>query len=310
MDAERSMREAYGDALVKLGKEYPDIVVLDADLAHATCSNTFQTSFPNRFFNMGIAEQNLFCVSAGMANSGLVPFASTFAIFAAGRAYEPIRNGICYSKSNVKIMGCHAGITCCGDGGTHQCIEDLALMRVLPNMTIFCPCDYDQTQELVKAAYELKGPVYLRIARPPVPSLPEGSPRTVPGKAQVLAQGKDICIIATGIMVHTALNAAQTLKKSGIKASVLNIHTIKPFDEETVLDYAKRCGVVITIEEHSTVGGLGSAVSDALIGKAAVKIKKLGVNDRFGQSGLMPELMKEYCLTPEFLAESCRELLK
>ena len=301
----RSTREAYGQALVELGGAHPDAVVLDADLAHATCSNLFHEAYPERFFNLGIAEQNMFCVAAGMAKCGLVPFAATFAIFGAGRSYEQIRNSICYTGANVKIAGHHAGITPFADGGSHQCIEDLALMRVLPGMTILSPCDYPQTIMAVHAAYALNGPVYIRICREPVPAITEpGVPLEV-GKAQLLRDGSDICIVATGYATHLAVSAAKRLEERGISACVLNMHTVKPLDDEAILDRACTCKRMVAVEEHSVIGGLGDAVGGVVLGKEPVRFAKIGIEDRFGQSGLMAELFEEYGLTTQHVEEVC-----
>jgi len=309
MSEMRSTREAYGKALVELGA-HPDVVALDADMAHATCSNLFQEKYPERFFNLGIAEQNLLCVAAGMSKCGLVPFASTFAIFSAGRGYEQIRNSICYTGANVKIAGHHAGITPFADGGSHQCVEDLALMRVLPGMTILSPCDYPQTIMAMHAAYAIHGPVYLRICREPVPAITEpGAPVEV-GKAQVLRAGSDLCIVATGYATHLAVSAAQRLSERGISSCVLNMHTVKPLDGEALLHWARVCGRMVTVEEHSVIGGLGSAVGDAVLGKVPVRFARIGIEDRFGQSGLMAELFEEYGLTPRHVEEVCLALFR
>ena len=302
----KSMRDAYGDALVEL--EDDKIVVLDADLASATMSSIFAKRFPERFFNVGIAEQNLYGVATGMANSGLTVFASTFALFASGRAYEIVRNSIAYSNANVKIVGTHAGLSPHSDGGSHQAIEDLALMRVLPNMTVLSPCDYNQAKELIKKASQLKTPVYIRLGRLPSPVFTDGDVEL--GKAQVLRDGTDICIISTGAMVYNSLEAAKELEEQGKSVAVINMHTIKPFDNETVLQYVKKCGAVLTVEEHSVIGGLGSAVSDVIAGKGKFEFKKLGVEDVFGQSGDLGELMTEYGLTTENIVKLCLEVVR
>ena len=308
MAEQKSIRQGYGDGLAELGEKFDNVVALDGDLAHATGSLTFAERFPDRFFNAGIAEQDLMCMAAGLSHSGFVPFASSFAVFSAGRAFEIIRNSICYTKANVKIAGSHAGITATGDGGTHQCIEDLALMRVLPNMTVFSPCDYNQTKIMVRKAYEINGPVYIRVSRAPLPVFTKEDDDLVPGKAQVIRNGKDICIVATGIMVWYALQAAESLEKDGISAAVINIHTVKPLDEKTLVEYAKKCGKVLTVEEHSVIGGLGEAVAHALIGKAELKFDMIGINDRFGQSGLIDEIMQEYGMTKENIIEHCKKM--
>ena len=248
-------------------------------------------------------------MASGLSRTGLVPFASSFAVFSAGRAFEIIRNGVCYSKANVKIAGSHCGITATGDGGTHQCIEDLALMRSLPNMTVFCPCDYTQAKKLIKNAYEINGPVYMRLSREPVPMITSADEELVTGKAQILRDGTDVCIIATGLPVHIALEATEELAKEGISAAVVNMFTIKPLDEATVLQYAAKCGKIVTMEEHSVIGGLGDAVLNVLNGHEGVKFDKIGVEDRFGQSGLIDELLKEYGMNKDNLIAHIRKLL-
>lgn len=309
MADKKPTRAGYGDGLVEQGKLHSDIVVLDADLAHATGSGAFLKAFPDRFFNAGIAEQNMVGMAAGLSRTGLVPFASSFAVFSAGRAFEIIRNGVCYAKANVKIAGSHCGITPNGDGGTHQCIEDLALMRSLPNMTVLCPCDYEQAKKLVKNAYEHEGPVYLRLSRMPVPIITSPDDELVTGKAQILRDGTDVCVIATGLPVHCALEAAETLAAEGISVAVVNMFTVKPLDEETVKAYAAKCGKVITMEEHNVIGGLGDAVASVLMNRADVTLDKIGINDRFGQSGSIPDLLNEYGMTAENLIAHIRAIL-
>ena len=308
---QKSIREGYGDALVQLGHEHADVVVLDADLAHATASLAFSQEFPDRFYNAGIAEQNMLCMAAGMAHTGLVPFANSFAIFAAGRGYEQIRNGICYSNANVKISGGHAGITAFGDGGTHQCIEDLALMRVLPNMIVLSPGDYNETIQAVKAAYAHYGPVYIRICRQPfMPFMPADEIFEI-GKAKVLREGKDLALLATGFTTHLCLSVGTMLSQEGIDVSVVHLPTVKPLDEQTVLETASRCRRVITVEEHSVIGGLGEAVASCLLGRVALNyFGKVGVQDRFGQTGSLEGLLNEYGLSEEQIAQACREALR
>lgn len=308
MADKKPTRQGYGEGLAEFAREHEDIVALDADLAHATGSAAFLNEFPDRFFNAGIAEQNMIGMASGLSRTGLVPFASSFAVFSAGRAFEIIRNGVCYAKANVKIAGSHCGVTATGDGGTHQCIEDLALMRVLPNMTIFCPCDYVQAKKLIKNAYEVNGPVYMRLSREPVPIITSESEKLITGKAQILRDGSDVCIIATGLPVHVALEAADELAKEGISAAVVNMFTIKPLDEETIKLYADKCGKLVTMEEHSVIGGLGDAVAAALNNRADVKLEKVGVEDRFGQSGLIDELLTEYGMNKDNLIAHIRRL--
>jgi transketolase len=307
----KALRIAYGEALVELGTQNEKIVVLDADLAHATTTCMFADQYPNRFYNVGIAEQNLMGVAAGLSQTGLIPFASTFALFGAGRAYEQVRNTICYPKLNVKIAVTHSGVTVGEDGGSHQSVEDLALMRVVPNMTVLVPCDANEVKKAVAAAAALEGPVYLRIARPPAPVFTEiNAPFTV-GKANLLRNGKDVTLIATGLMVYQALEAADELAKNGIDAAVVNMHTLKPFDNEMVVKMAAQTGRIITVEEHSVIGGLGSAVAEVLSEKVSggCRFKRIGLEDCFGQSGTPDELLKIYGLTAENIAKAAKTLM-
>lgn len=309
MPEAKSLRVAYGEALVELGAQNDKVVVLDADLAHATMTSMFQAKYPERFFNFGLAEANMMCAAAGMAHSGLMPFASTFALFGTGRAYEMIRNSIAYVNANVKFGLSHSGLSVGEDGGSHQSIEDIALMRVVPNMTIFVPCDPVETRKAVFAAAKINGPVYIRVARPVVETFTQPDDPFVPGKANILRDGKDICIVATGLMVKEALKAADMLAASGVQASVVNVHTIKPFDSGCILDMAARCGAIVTVEEHSVIGGLGSAVAESLAGKSPAKFARLGIQDRFGKSGKPADLFAEFGLTPDHIASACRNLL-
>ena len=290
-------RASYGEALVELGKEHDDVVVLDADLAAATKTGTFKKAFPDRFFDCGIAESNLMGVAAGIATTGMVPFASTFAMFAAGRAFEQVRNSIGYPHLNVKIGATHAGISVGEDGATHQCNEDIALMTPLPGMTIICPADDVEAKAAVKAAYEMDGPVYLRFGRLAVPVINDTPDYKFEiGKGVTLREGKDVTIVATGLCVNSALEAAELLAKDGIEAKVINIHTIKPLDEELIVTAAKETGKVVTVEEHSVIGGLGGAVCEVLGEKAPVPVKRIGVNDVFGESGPAVKLIEKYGL--------------
>ena len=290
-------RASYGEALVELGKEHDDVVVLDADLAAATKTGTFKKAFPDRFFDCGIAESNLMGVAAGIATTGMVPFASTFAMFAAGRAFEQVRNSIGYPHLNVKIGATHAGISVGEDGATHQCNEDIALMRTIPGMTIICPADDVEAKAAVKAAYEMDGPVYLRFGRLAVPVINDTPDYKFEiGKGVTLRDGKDVTIVATGLCVNSALEAAELLAKDGIEAKVINIHTIKPLDEELIVTAAKETGKVVTVEEHSVIGGLGGAVCEVLGEKAPVPVKRIGVNDVFGESGPAVKLIEKYGL--------------
>ncbi len=307
--SEKATRAAYGEALAELGAVNDRVVALDADLAHATMTVTFKNAFPDRHFNAGIAEANMTGMAAGMAAMGLVPFCSTFAMFGAGRAYEQVRNSIAYPRLNVKLAMTHAGVSVGEDGGSHQCVEDLALMRAIPGMTVICPADASETRRAVFAAAEMEGPVYLRLARLASPVFEEEQPFEI-GKANVLREGADVAVFATGLMVSESLAAAQLLEEQGVSAAVINVHTIKPLDTACVTEYAKKCGRVVTVEEHSVIGGLGDAVAEALMGKVACGFQKIGVQDRFGQSGKAKEVLKEYGLTAPQIAESIRAFVK
>lgn len=290
-------RESYGEELVELGSQHEEVVVLDADLAEATKSGMFRKAFPERFIDCGIAEANMMGVAAGLAASGKVPFASSFAMFAAGRAYEQVRNSIGYPHLNVKIGASHAGISVGEDGATHQCNEDIALMRSIPGMVVINPSDYIEGRAAVRAAYEYDGPVYLRFGRLAVPVINDRPDYKFElGKGVVLREGKDVTIIATGLPVSNCLEAAEKLSGDGIDAKVINIHTIKPLDEDLVLAAAKETGKVVTVEEHSVIGGLGSAVCDVLCEKAPTRVLKIGINDVFGESGPALELIRKYGL--------------
>ena len=293
-------RESYGNALAALGKEHDNVVVLDADLAGATKTSTFKKEFPDRHFDCGIAEGNMMAVAAGLASMGLVPFASTFAMFAAGRAFEQVRNSIGYPHLNVKIGATHGGISVGEDGASHQCSEDFALMRSIPGMTVICPSDDVEARAAVNAAYEFEGPVYLRFGRSGVPVFhDEDSFKFEIGKGEVLQDGNDVAIIATGLMVCEAMKAGEELKADGINARVINMATIKPLDEELVLKAAKECGKIVTCEEHSIIGGLGEAVSSLLAEKLPTPVRRIGVNDEFGHSGPAADLLKDFGLSAE-----------
>ena len=293
-------RESYGNALAELGKEHDDFVVLDADLSGATKTSIFKKAFPERHINCGIAEGNMMSVAAGIAATGKVAFASSFAMFAAGRAFEQVRNSIGYPHLNVKIGATHAGISVGEDGATHQCNEDIALMRAIPGMVVINPADDVEARAAVKAAYEYEGPVYLRFGRLAVPVINDKEDYKFEiGKGIVLREGKDVTLIATGLEVAETLEAAEMLAADGINAKVINIHTIKPIDEDLIVAAAKETGKVVTIEEHSVIGGLGSAVCDVLAEKAPTKVMKIGVNDTFGESGPALALIKKYGLDAE-----------
>ena len=291
-------RDAYGKTLAKLGKKYDNLVVLDADLSKSTKTATFKEEFPDRFINVGIAEQNLVCVAGGLSLAGKVPFASSFAMFATGRAFEMIRNSICYPKLNVKIAATHAGITVGEDGASHQANEDVAIMRAIPNMTVLVPADAVETEQIIEAAYHYNGPVYIRLGRSGVPVLYDESYTFEIGKATKLREGKDASIIAMGIMVSTALEAAEKLAGKGIQAAVYNMSTIKPIDVAAI-EEAATSGCVVTAEEHSIIGGLGSAVAEVLGERCPVPLERVGVMDTFGESGKPNELLKKYGLTSE-----------
>lgn len=304
-------RESYGNALAGLGAEHKDVVVLDADLAAATKTGVFKKAFPERFIDCGIAECNMMGVAAGLATTGLVPFASSFAMFAAGRAFEQVRNSIGYPHLNVKIGATHAGISVGEDGATHQCNEDIALMRTIPGMVVISPADDVEAKAAVKAAYEHQGPVYLRFGRLAVPVINDRPDYKFEiGKGVVLREGKDLTIIATGLPVSNCLEAAEKLAADGIDAKVINIHTIKPLDEDLVVAAAKETGKVVTVEEHSVIGGLGSAVCDVLAEKAPTKVMKIGINDTFGESGPAAELLKKYGLDTDSIYEKIKEFSK
>lgn len=300
-------RQAYGDALAALGEKYENVVVLDADLAEATKTGVFKKKFPERHFDCGIAEGNMIAVAAGIATTGKIPFASSFAMFAAGRAYEQIRNAVGYPHLNVKIGATHAGISVGEDGATHQCNEDIALMRTIPGMTVICPADGLETYAAVEAAINHQGPVYLRFGRAAVPYLyDEKTYKFEIGKGIVLSEGKDVTIVATGLMVHIALEAKELLKADGIDAEVINIHTIKPIDTELLVKSASKTGAVVTAEEHNVIGGLGGAVCEALSEKLPVPVLRVGVEDKFGKSGKVPVLLEEYGLTAQNIAAKAK----
>ncbi len=303
-------RESYGNALVELGAKHDDLVVLDADLAAATKTGTFKKAYPERHIDCGIAESNMMGIAAGIATTGKVPFASSFAMFAAGRAFEQVRNSIGYPKLNVKIGATHAGISVGEDGATHQCNEDIALMRTIPGMVVINPSDDVEAKAAVAAAYEHQGPVYLRFGRLAVPVINDNPDYKFElGKGVVLREGKDITLIATGLPVSETLAAASKLAEDGIDAKVINIHTIKPLDEELIIASAKETGKVVTIEEHSVIGGLGSAVCDVLSEKQPTKVMKIGINDTFGESGPAVELVKKYGLDADSIYAKVKEFM-
>ena len=303
-------RDAYGDALVALGKKRNDVVVLDADLSGSTKTAKFAKVFPERFFNIGIAEQDMVGTAAGLAVGGKLPFASTFAVFATGRAWEQVRQSVCYPNLNVKIVASHAGITVGEDGGSHQSVEDIAVMRVLPNMTVIVPADGPETMQAIEAVAEYKGPCYVRVGRNKVPTLFGEDYTFKIGKAHVFHQGKDAAIIAVGIMVAEALKARDLLKAEGIDAGVINMSTIKPIDAQAVIAAAGHCGAIVTAEEHSIIGGLGGAVAEVLSESSPVPLVRVGVKDTFGTSGDTDGLMKHYGLSADDIAAAVREVIK
>ena len=308
MSEKIATREAYGKALVELGEQNKNVVVLDADLAGATMTKFFKAAHPDRFFDCGIAEANMMNIGAGLSTMGLIPFCSTFAMFGAGRAYEQIRNSIAYPKFNVKICCSHAGVSVGEDGGSHQSIEDIGLIRLIPGMTVIVPADANEARKATFALAEFQGPAYMRLARLATPVFEEDYPFEI-GKANVLREGKDVAVFACGLMVNEALEAAKLLSAEGIEISVINVHTIKPIDAACVTEYAQKCGNVVTVEEHSVIGGLGDAVADVLMGKVCCKFRKIGVNDQFGQSGKAADVLREYGLTADQIAARIKETL-
>lgn len=305
----KATREAYGDALKKLAASNPDIVVLDADLSGSTKTSEFKKVSPERFFNVGIAEQNLIGTAAGMSLAGKIPFASTFAMFAAGRAFEIIRNTVAYPNLNVKVAATHAGLTVGEDGGSHQAIEDISLMRSIPNMTVISPADATEAEQAVLSAAEYVGPVYIRLGRMAVEDVYDDSYKFEWGKGVELKKGNDITIIATGLMVQEALKAAKKLSEEGVDARVINIHTIKPIDAEIIIKAAMETKKIVTAEEHSIIGGLGSAVLEVLAETYPVKVKRVGVMDTFGESGKPKDLLEKYNLTGEHIVNACKEVM-
>lgn len=303
----KAPRQSYGETLVELGKENKDIVVLDADLAEATKTKLFAKEFPERFFDMGIAEQNMISTAAGMATCGKIPFASTFAMFAAGRAYDQIRNSICYPNLNVKICATHAGVTVGEDGATHQMLEDISMMRTLPNMKVISTSDDIQTKWAIKEISEIKGPVYVRLGRLAVPTIYEANQKFEIGKAVQIGEGTDATVFATGVTVHEAVKAKEELEKQGINIRVIDMHTIKPIDKDIIIKCAKETKKLISIEDHSVIGGLGTAISEVLIEEYPTKITKLGIKDTFGRSGKAQELMKYFNITADDIIDEIKK---
>ena len=302
-------RDAYGQALAELGAINDKVVVLDADLSKSTKTNDFKKLFPERFFNIGIAEQNLMGTAAGFAATGKIPFASSFAVFAVGRAYDQIRNSIAYPRLNVKIAATHAGLTVGEDGGSHQMLEDIALMRAVPNMTVIVPADGVETRQAVLAAAAYDGPVYIRLGRPKVPVLLGEDYEFEIGKGVVLRDGSDVTLVATGIMVSKAVEAAEALATEGVTAAVVNISTIKPLDDAVLVAMAQKTGAVVTCEEHNIYGGLGSAVAEVLVENCPVPMARVGVEDSFGESGLPDQLLEKYGLTVENIVKKAKAVI-
>ena len=303
-------RDSYGNALKELGAIHENLVVLDADLAGATKTSVFQKAFPDRHFDCGIAEADMICAAAGLSTTGLVPFASSFAMFAAGRAFEQVRNSVGYPHLNVKIGATHGGISVGEDGASHQCCEDFALMRSIPGMTVICPADDVEAKAAVKAAYEYEGPVYLRFGRLALPVFHDESYEFVIGKGEILRDGKDVAIIANGLMTYEAIKAGEELAEAGIDAMIINMPTIKPLDEELVIAAAKKCGKVITCEEHSVIGGLGEAVCSCLSENYPVPVKRIGVNDEFGHSGPAVAVLEQFGLCAANIVATAKEMCK
>lgn len=305
----QATRDAYGEALAELGAKYDNLIVLDADLSCATKTGTFKKQYPERFFNCGIAEQNLIGVATGLTIAGKLVFCSSFAMFAAGRAFEQVRNAVGYPHNNVKIAATHAGPSVGEDGATHQCNEDIALMRTIPGMTILSPADGNEAKACVRAAAEFDGPVYLRFGRMPLPFIFDEDYKIEIGKGVTLKDGSDVTIVANGLMVGMALEAAETLKAEGISARVINIHTIKPLDEELVIKAAKETGAIVTAEEHSIIGGLGGAVAETLAETCPVPVLRVGVEDKFGTSAPAAEVLKAYGLTAENIVKKAKQAI-
>jgi transketolase len=302
-------REAYGKSLAKLGLENKDIIVMDADLSKSTKTAEFKKVCPERFINVGIAEQNLAGIAAGLATTGKIPFMSTFAMFAAGRAFEIIRNAVCYPKLNVKVCATHAGLTVGPDGASHQAIEDLALMRSIPNMVVLNPADAVSTEKIIEAVVKYDGPVYVRLGRAAVPVVYDENSTIEIGKANMIQDGKDVTIIATGIMLAEAMEAEKILAEENISVRILDMHTIKPLDEEAVIKAATETRAIVTAEEHSIIGGLGGAVAEVVVEKAPVKMKRVGVLDTFGESGSPAELMEKYHITAKDIVKAVKDVL-
>jgi len=303
-------RQGWADALLELGETNPNVVVLDADLAKSTLTCLFKDKYPDRFFDMGIAEQNMINTAGGLSLTGLIPFVSTYGVFVSGRAWEQIRTSICYGELNVKLGGAHGGISVGPDGATHQALEEIAIMRVIPKMTVLVPTDYYETKKAVLAAAKINGPVYIRFGREKVPVVTSADTPFEVGKAIIMKEGKDLTIVACGIMVAEALEAAEELAKQGINAEVINLHTIKPIDKDALINSVKKTGCLVTAEEHQIAGGMGSAVLEALATKRPVPTEMVGINDTFGESGEPRQLMEKYGITSKEILEKSLKVLK
>lgn len=306
----RSLREAYGRKLVELGHRRPDVVVLDADLSSSTHTFLFAREFPHRFFNVGVSEQDMMGMAAGLASAGKTVFVSTFAVFAAGRAWEQVRYSIAYNRLRVRIVATHGGVTVGEDGASHQCTEDLALMRVLPNLSVIVPADAVETEAALESIVDHPGPIYMRLSRMEFPVIFEEGYRFRLGRGVVVREGRDVVAFCCGLMVYQALEAARLLGREGIELEVVNLSTLKPLDEELVVERARRCGAAISVEEHSVIGGLGSAVAECLAERCPVPLRRVGVRDEFGASGSAEELLLRHGLTPAHIAQAAREVLE
>lgn len=309
-EVKKSIRGAFGDELKSLGENNPDIVVLDADLSGSTKTSTFAKAFPERFFDVGIAEQDLMTTALGLSLAGKIPFAATFAVFATGRAYDQIRNSICYQKGNVKVIGAHGGITVGEDGASHQALEDISLMRGLPNMVVISPSDYEQTRQAVRFAANYKGPVYIRLSRIDVPCIFDENYKFDINKAVVLKEGKDLTLISTGDILSEVLKAAELLASEGIDAEIIDVPVIKPFDSDTIIKSVNKTGLAVAVEDHSIIGGLGSAVCECLSENSPHRVLRIGVNDTFGQSGTPKELLEFYGLDSKGIVKKIVEFRK
>jgi len=303
-------RRGWADALLELGEKNKNVVVLDADLAKSTLTSLYKERFPERFFDMGIAEQNMVNVAGGMSLTGLVPFVTTYGVFVSGRAWEQIRTSVCYGELNVKLGGAHGGISVGPDGATHQALEEISIMRVLPGMTVIVPADYYETKKAVIAAEKIKGPVYIRFGREKVPVVTDENSQFEVGKANVMREGKDVTIIACGTMVAEALDAADELENDGIEAEVINLHTIKPIDKETIIESAQKTGAVVTAEEHQMAGGMGGTVMEVLAQNHTVPVEMVGINDTFGESGKPRELMEKYGITYKEILQQSKKVIQ